>query len=125
MLSGPSMITTLRQFVLVLSALAFIGGASSKIASSAEYAAPAMHAGAPCGMSAWHVSKSHEAPAPPCKGMTADCMKQMGCVADAALPAPTTTADIAARFSLVGYWSAGRHFAGFVRPPEALPPRTT
>ncbi len=124
-----SMIHRLRQLLLVLIAFAFVGGTSSQLARSAEYAAPMVMAGMPCDMMMPHAKMPDEKPmAPsngsPCKGMTSDCIKQMGCVTDAALPARTVNLDIAAHFSNVDYWSAWSKLADFVREPEPLPPRT-
>ena len=118
------MVHRLRQILLVLIAFAFIGGTSSQLAHSAEYAAPMMTAGMPCDMMMSHAGMPDEKPLPPCKGMTPDCIKQMGCVTDAALPARTVNLDIAVHFSNVDYWSAWSTLADFVREPEPLPPRT-
>ena len=114
----------LRQLLVVLIAFAFIGGPSSRFAHAAEYAAPSMMAGMPCDMMMPHAGMQDETPMPPCKGMTSDCIKQMGCVTYAALPARTMDLDTAAGFSVVDYWSAWSTLAEFVREPEPLPPRT-
>ncbi len=60
----------------------------------------------------------------PCKGMTPDCIKQMGCVTDAALPARLVSTAFAAHFTVVDYWSALAELTDLVRTPEPLPPRT-
>lgn len=114
----------LRQLLVVLIAFAFTGGTSSQLAHTAEYAAPSMMAGMPCDMMMPHAEMQDETPMPPCKGMTSDCIKQMGCVTDAALPVRTMDLDIAAGFSVVDYWSTWSTLADFVRQPEPLPPRT-
>ncbi len=119
------MVQRLRQLLLVLIAFAFIGGTSSQLARSAEYVAPMTISGMPCDMTVMsHAGMPDEKPMPPCKGMTPDCIKQMGCIADAALPARTVNLDIAVSFSDVDYWSAWSRLADFVREPEPLPPRT-
>lgn len=118
------MVHRLRQFLLVLIAFAFIGGTSSQLAHAAEYAGPMTMAGMPCNMMMSHAGMQYDKPMPPCKGMTSDCIKQMGCVTDAALPARMVNFDIAAQFSDVDYWSAWSKLADFVREPEPLPPRT-
>ena len=118
------MIYRLRQLLLVLIAFAFIGGTSSQLARSTEYASPMVMAGMPCDTMLPHSGMQDDKPMPPCKGMTPDCIKQMGCVTDAALPARAVNLDIAVHFSSVDYWSAWSKLADFVREPEPLPPRT-
>lgn len=119
------MIRRLRQLLLVLITFAVVGGTSSQLARSAEHVAPMAMAGMPCAMMASHPAVRGEAPAPPCKSMTWDCIKQMGCVADAALPAPPARLDVAVRVSDVDYWTALSTLADFVREPEPLPPRAS
>lgn len=119
------MVTRMRQLLLVLIAFAFVGGTSSQLARAAEYAAPMAMAGMPCDMMMSPAGMHDEKPMPPCKGMTPDCIKQMGCVTDAALPARAVNLDIAVHFSEVDYWSAWSRLADFIREPEPLPPRTT
>ncbi|TLU71125.1 hypothetical protein [Lichenicoccus roseus] len=114
----------LRQLLLVLIAFAFIGSTSTQLARSAEYVAPMMLAGLPCDMMMSHTGMQDGKPMPPCKGITSDCIKQMGCVTDAALPARTMSVDIGASFSDVDYWSVWSKLTDFVRKPEPLPPRT-
>ena len=115
------MVHRLRQLLLVLIAFAFIGGTSSQLARSAEYATPMVMSGlSSCDM----MMSQDDKPVTPCKGMTSDCIKQMGCVTDAALPARAVNLDIAVHFSSVDYWSAWSTLADFVREPEPLPPRT-
>ncbi len=118
------MVHRLRQFLLVLIAFALIGGTSSQLARLAQYAAPAVMAGMPCDMMMSHARMNADKPMQPCKGMTSECIKQMGCVTDAALPARTVNLDIAVHFSSVDYWSAWSTLADLVRAPEPLPPRT-
>lgn len=118
------MVHRMRQILLVLIAFAFIGGTWSQLARSTEYAAPIVMAGMPCDVMMSHAGMPDDKSIPPCKGMTPDCIKQMGCISDAALPARTVSLDIAVAFSDVDYWSARRKLAEFVRKPEPLPPRT-
>ena len=117
------MVHGLRRILLVLIAFAFIGGTSSQLAHSVEYAAPMTMAGMPCDMMMSHTGMRDGKPMSPCKSTNSDC-KQMGCVADAAMPARTVNLDIAVSFSDVDYWSAWSRLADFVREPEPLPPRT-
>ncbi len=124
MLEFKPMIRRVRQFLFVLIAFAVIGGNSSSFARAAADASPTMLAGMPCNMMMSHTGMQGDKPMTPCKGMSADCIKQMGCATDAALPARTVNLAIAAKVSGVDYWSAGPKLADFVREPEPLPPRT-
>jgi hypothetical protein len=72
------------------------------------------------------IDAGHGGPMAPCKGMTPDCIKQMGCcVVDYALPARLESTDLVVPLSTVAYWAAWSQMAGLSREPEPLPPRTT
>jgi hypothetical protein len=124
MLQKETMLRSLRVFLLVLLAFAFIGGASAQFARSADYAPPMMMSGVPCDLMMSHPGIQADKPMPPCKGVTSDCIKSLGCVSDTALPMRTMRFDIASNVSGVHYWSAWSSPAGFVCEPEPLPPRT-
>jgi hypothetical protein len=114
------MLRRLRLFLLVLIAFAVVGGTSTQLAQLA----PMTMAGMPCSMAMPDADAGHGAPLAPCKGMTADCIKQMCCATVVALPARFVTIEVADHFSDVDYWSAWSKLANFVREPEPLPPRT-
>jgi hypothetical protein len=118
------MVVRLRQFFLVLIAFAVIGGQSSQLARSAETMTTMAAAGMPCDMMMPHRAADHDNQMP-CKGLTPDCIKQMGCIVDAALPARFVAVTPAVHSGEVAYWPARSSLADFVRDPEALPPRTT
>jgi hypothetical protein len=113
------------RLLLVLIAFAVVGGPMGPVAQSAELMAPAGMADMPCDMTMPVASPDRGAPMAPCKGLTPDCIKQMGCVVNVALPARLVSADPAVVFSTVAYWSAVPQLAGLFREPEPLPPRTT
>ena len=114
----------LRQLLFVLIAFAMVGGTTTQLARSAQYTAPMTMAGMPCDMMMPAAGADHGKPMAPCKGMTPDCIKQMGCVTDVALPARLMSHEFAARFTTVDYWSALSQLAALDRTPEPLPPRT-
>ncbi len=62
-------------------------------------------------------------PQVPCKGMTSDCIKQMGCVAVTALPAHFLSHESIVQYSAIEYWSSMSELAGLDHEPEPLPPR--
>lgn len=78
----------------------------------------------PCDMAMPMADAGHGAPMAPCKGMTPECIKQMGCVTNTALPIRLADNDTSFVFSPVTYWSARFLMAGVARTPEPLPPRT-
>jgi hypothetical protein len=110
--------------MLALIAFAIVGGTTVQLAQSSQYAAPMAIAGMPCDMMMPMAEAGHGGPMAPCKGMTPDCIKQMGCVVDVALPARLASTDVTVLLSTVAYWSAWSEMAGLVREPDPLPPRT-
>lgn len=117
------MLGILRQFLFVLIALAIVGGTTNQLARSAEYAAATMTGEMPCDMAMSMVEGDHGSPMVPCKGLTPDCIKQMGCVADVALSARFAAGQTTVRFAAVAYWDVRSMSTGIVSPPEPLPPR--
>ncbi len=112
-----------RRCLVLLVAIAIIGGQSFQLARASE--AGIVVAGMPCSMSMpAHAADGHSKPVAPCKTMTGDCMKQMGCVADVALPARFAAACCTLHYTHVAYWSAGTGLGGLVREPDPFPPRT-
>jgi hypothetical protein len=118
------MLRVFRHLLFVLIAFAIVGGTTTQLAQSAQYAAPVTMAGMPCDMMMPAPDADHGKPMVPCKGMTPDCIKQMGGVTDVALPARLMSHEFAARFTTVDYWSALSKLAALNSPPEPLPPRT-
>jgi hypothetical protein len=114
----------LRQLLFALIAFAMVGGTTTQLARAAVSAAPMTMAGVPCDMSMPTAGAEHGNPMVPCKGMTPDCIKQIGCVADIGLPIRVASHESAARFSAVEYWNTWSEATGLIRAPEPLPPRT-
>jgi hypothetical protein len=114
----------LRQILFALIAFAMVGGTTTQLARAAASVAPMTMAGVPCDMSMPTAGAERGSPMVPCKGMTPDCIKQMGCVADTGLPVRVASHASAARFSAVEYWDIRSEVTGFIYAPEPLPPRT-
>jgi hypothetical protein len=114
----------LRQLLLVLIAVAIIGGTTFELARSAQYGTVMGMAGIPCDMTMPTADVDHGKSTMPCRGMTPDCMKLMGCIVDTSLPARFVSHEFVAHVSKVDYWSALSRLAGLVATPEPLPPRT-
>ena len=119
------MLKAAYRLLLVLIVFAVIGGPMLHLAQPAAASmAPVAMAGTPCDMIMPMADAGHGTPMAPCKGLTPECIKQMGCVASAALPARLADNDTVFAFSPVVYWSAWSERTGVAREPEPLPPRT-
>jgi hypothetical protein len=115
----------LRHLLLLLLAFALVGGTTSELARAAAYGPVAAMADMPCDMTMpTSASGSDATPVAPCKGMTADCIKQMGCVTVQALPVPFMTHETAVQYSAVDYWASFSKLVSLALEPEPLPPRT-
>ena len=119
------MIVVLRQFLLALVAFAIVGGTTAQLARPAQHIVPMTMAGMPCDMMMPTAGAGHGKPMMPCNGMTPDCVKQMCCVVDTALPVRLAGHEINVRSNTVDYWTVRSKWAELVREPEHLPPRTT
>jgi hypothetical protein len=119
-----------HRLMLVLIVFAIIGGPAVsggpavRLALPAQHTAPMTMAGMPCDMTMPTADTGHGSPMAPCKGLTPDCIKQMGCIVDVAFPARLASAEVAAPDSAAAYWSARSEMDGLARAPEPLPPRT-
>lgn len=110
--------------MLALIAFAIVGGTTMQLAQSSQYAAPGTTADMPCDTMMSMAVAGHGLPMAPGNGMTPDCIKQMGCIIDIALPARLAGHEITVHFSTVDYWTAGSKWAVLIREPEILPLRT-
>lgn len=79
--------------------------------------------GMPCDMMMPQTGANHDQQMP-CKGLTPDCIKQMGCIADVALPTCFFAVTPAIHSGEVAYWPERSGLADFLNNPEPLPPRT-
>jgi len=94
------MLRLLHRLLLAVTAFAFLGGATLQAMPVADTQVKtsgtdmAMAAGMPCE----HMDAMKRAGAPvlPCKGMTADCIKQMGCIGFPDLPQANALATLVA-----------------------------
>jgi hypothetical protein len=119
------MLKILRHILLLLVACAIVSGTTSELARSAQYGSVLVSAGMPCDMTMPSSISGEMKPMTPCKGMTPDCIKAMGCVTVSALPAHFLTHESTMRYSAIDYWTSHSKLAGLDRQPEPLPPRTT
>lgn len=118
------MLKGLRHLVLLLVAFALVSGTTAELASAAQYVAPMTMDGMPCNMAMPMSASGDTKPVAPCKGMTSDCLKLMGCVTVTALPARYTTHAIVVQYGVVDYPTFSSELTGLDHRPDPFPPRT-
>ena len=119
------MLRLFRHVLLLLVAVAVIGGTTSELARAAKYGPVAAMADMPCDMTMPSAMSGDDAkPMAPCKGMTPDCIKQMGCVTVQALPAHFSAHESAVEYGAVDYWASHGELVSLDHEPEPIPPRT-
>ena len=123
----PMSIGILRKLLAVLTAIAFLGVAAVQAMPHAGMAMPGSAAGPMDDCT--HMGMAGTPPQTPmkqmpCKGITPDCIDQMGCVAPTALPMPSITLLSPIEHAHTAYWSQPSLRDGLTTKPELLPPRT-
>lgn len=122
------MLKRVLPFLLLLGALTGLFGQEVAFARGPDLASPAAAAQQIAGMSGMDCagmmmeSPSHHDGSKPCKGMTPDCMAQMGCVAPVLLNEGNTPATIKPLASKAFYWSSTSRLIGRSYAPELDPP---
>jgi hypothetical protein len=118
----------LRRFVLVLTGLAFIGGATVQAMPPSDamriaVVQPAMSPDGDCGS-----MKMDAQPAPskttPCKTVELDCVKSMGCIGSPTIPGRSDGLAAPVQYARVAYWSTLSSRAGLSIEPDLFPPIT-
>src|SRR5262249_43912205 len=95
------------HILLLLVAVAVVGGTTRELARSAQFGLTASAAGMPCDDITMPMSAAGDAqPMQPCKGMTSDCIKLMGCVTVDALPTQFQADPSIVQYSAIHYWTA-------------------
>ncbi|HVJ54928.1 MAG TPA: hypothetical protein VM689_20880 [Aliidongia sp.] len=114
----------LRNMLFLIVAGALIGGTTLELAHSASYGSVLVSADMPCDMAMAASASGDAKPMPPCKGMTPECIKLMGCVTVSALPGHFLIHEAVMQYSVIDYWTSVFELDGLDREPEPLPPRT-
>lgn len=118
----------LRRFVLVLTGLAFIGGATVQ----------AMPPSDPLGIAAMQLAMSPDgdcaskkidaqttpSKTTPCKTVDLDCVKSMGCIGSPTIPGRPDSLAVPVQYARVAYWSTLSSRAGRSVEPDLFPPIT-
>jgi hypothetical protein len=118
------MIWVFRRILFLLVAFALVSGTTAEFARAAQYVAPMTMDGMPCNMAMPMSVSGDTKPIAPCKGMTSDCLKLMGCVTVTALPTRYTTQAIVVEYGVVGYPTFSSKLTGLDHRPDPFPPRT-
>lgn len=119
------MLRFLHRLLLAVTAFAFLGEATLQAMPVADTqvktsgADMAMAAGMPC--EHMDAMKGAGAPLLPCKGMTADCIKQMGCIGCPDLPQANVLATPVA-YATVAYRYFQQTSGGLSLKPDLFPP---
>jgi hypothetical protein len=138
MLRNSAMLWVFRHILVLLVAVALVGETTSEVARSAQYGlikigdiassdmTMSSHPGDPSDMvMSSSVSSDIDAePMLPCKGMTPDCIKLMGCVTTTALPAHFVEYNFTCGYGTVDYWTYASEHVGIHHRPDPFPPRT-
>ncbi len=117
------MLHTLRHILLVLVAIALVGGTAAESARAASHGPMMLMNGIPCDMQMPVSDLDHSKPMAPCKGMTHDCINMAGCVTTSALPAQFVTQEFPIFQRVRAVWADVFDRTSLYRQPELLPPR--
>ena len=116
-----------RRLIVLLSVLAFVSGMTIQAMPSAQAlgltkTSAAATAEPECPrMAAEHPDRG--APKPlPCNGVMPDCVKQMGCLGAASLPAPSQSVYAPVSYRVVAYWLPHAMLSGWDVEPDLFPP---
>jgi hypothetical protein len=121
------LVRLLRRAVALLTALAFLGGATVQaMPPSHPLSAPGLDTGAAladCGHMAMPPAQPAGSTKPmPCDPVTPDCLKAMGCIGFPSLPTPAGHVPEPVEYGRVAYSSAPMLGDGLTIEPNLLPP---
>ena len=115
----------LQQVLLVATVLAFLGGTTMQAMPRADLqdvAEQAMQVGMPCDHMTTMASASKTADGRmPCKGITPDCIKQMGCIGFPTLPS-TDGLSTQVAYTPLRYCLMQHRLTGIAPKPALFPP---
>ncbi len=118
------MLRILRHILLVLVAVALVGGTAVESARAASHAPMMLMNGIPCDMQMPAADLDHSKSPMPCKGVTHDCINMVGCVTISALLAQFAPQAIPAFHRVRAIWADVFDRASLNHQPDHLPPRT-
>ena len=118
----------LRGLLVAVTILAFLGGTTVQamplLTASGVPAGIAAKAGVPCGHMAGMGQSGSAIPGHdiPCKGITSDCVKQMGCIGVPSLPIRADVIAMPVSYVTITYWSPQPTLGGLSLEPDLFPP---
>lgn len=119
----------LRRLLIVLTGLAFLIGAAVQAMPPVESMASARMDAAKTATLDCCATMAMKYPATsapmkqvPCKGISLDCAKQLGCISLPALPALSTALGLPTAYARVAYWPPATSRAGLSLQPGLFPP---
>jgi hypothetical protein len=116
----------LRRLLIVLTGLSFLMGAAVQAMPPAASACMDAAQTAIDDCCVKMAMKDHATPAPmkqvPCKGISLDCAKQVGCISSPALPAPSTALGTPTVYGRAAYWPPATSRIGLSVKPDLFPP---
>ena len=118
------MLRILRHILLVLVAIALVGGAAAESARAASHGPLMLMNGVPCDMQMPASDLDHSKSPMPCKGMTHDCINMAACMTIGALPAQSVLQAFPAFYRVRAIWADMFDRASLHHQPDHLPPRT-
>jgi hypothetical protein len=118
------MLRILRHILLVLVAIALVGGTAAESARAASHGPMMLMNGVPCDMQMPASDLDHSKSPMPCKGMMHDCINMAGCLTISALPAQFVLQASPAFHRVRAIWADVFERASLYHQPDPLPPRT-
>jgi hypothetical protein len=123
------LILVLRRWLIILTGLSFLIGAAGQAMPRPQFMASGCMDAAQAAIEdccANMAMQDHTARAPmkqvPCKGISIDCAKQLGCIVSQALPAPSTALGSPTDYGYMAYWPPLAWRAGLSLKPDLFPP---
>lgn len=112
----------LKRAATCFLAFAVIIGVTLQFAGSAMAAAGQLAPSPAPSMAVMDMGSGCDQPAPPCNGVTPDCIDGMGCLVSAAAPAASQAASVPFKWGAVSYFALALMPSGVSIKPEHSPP---
>jgi hypothetical protein len=114
----------LRGLLVAVTVLAFLGGTTVQAMPLLTASGMAAKASVPCDHMAAMGQPGSAVPGhkAPCKGITPDCVKQMGCIGIPSLPVRAGVLVTPASYITITYWPPQETLGGLSLKPNLFPP---
>lgn len=122
------LIGLLRRFVILVTALAFLGGATVQALPPSDLLATPAAGDTGATTNCDHMGTgdvgSTKQPMP-CTGITPDCLKWMGCIGSPNLPSVAGQVPAPIEYDRIAYWATPSSGGSITAAPPLLPPIRT